>query len=78
MPEKAELLLEVDNLRTSLPLDEGLLRAVDGVSFTIERGRTLGLVGESGCGKKHDSVVDHAHCARLRRNLGPCHALPQG
>jgi peptide/nickel transport system ATP-binding protein len=51
MPEKRERLLEVENLRTHLPLEEGLLKAVDGISFSIDRGRTLGLVGESGCGK---------------------------
>jgi peptide/nickel transport system ATP-binding protein len=45
------LLLEVRDLRTYFPLDEGLVRAVDGVSYTINRGRTLGIVGESGCGK---------------------------
>ena len=46
-----EVLLEVDNLKTYLPLEEGLLKAVDGVSFKIHRGETMGLVGESGCGK---------------------------
>ncbi|MAS37403.1 MAG: dipeptide/oligopeptide/nickel ABC transporter ATP-binding protein [Anaerolineaceae bacterium] len=46
-----KLLLEVENLKTQLPLDEGLLKAVDGVSFSINRGETMGLVGESGCGK---------------------------
>ena len=51
-------LLEVRNLRKHFPIREGILqrvrshvRAVDGVSFSIERGGTLGLVGESGCGK---------------------------
>jgi peptide/nickel transport system ATP-binding protein len=44
-------LLEVRDLKTYFFLDEGTVRAVDGVSFTIERGRTLGVVGESGCGK---------------------------
>ena len=51
-------LLEVRNLTKHFPIKEGILqrvrshvRAVDGVSFAIERGRTLGLVGESGCGK---------------------------
>src|SRR5690349_23874702 len=46
-----ELLLEVKNLQTHFPLDEGTVRAVDGVSYNLYRGRTLGIVGESGCGK---------------------------
>jgi oligopeptide/dipeptide ABC transporter ATP-binding protein len=44
-------LLNVKNLKTYFHLDEGTVRAVDGVSFTLGRGRTLGVVGESGCGK---------------------------
>jgi len=44
-------LLEVRNLRTSFFSPQGEARAVDGVSFSIDAGRTLGLVGESGCGK---------------------------
>jgi oligopeptide/dipeptide ABC transporter ATP-binding protein len=46
-----ELLLEVNNLQTHFPLDEGTVRAVEGVSYKLYRGRTLGIVGESGCGK---------------------------
>jgi len=46
-----ELLLEVRDLRTYFKLDEGQLKAVDGVSFNIHRNRVLGVVGESGCGK---------------------------
>src|SRR5919109_902407 len=46
-----ELLLEVRDLRVHFPLDEGTVRAVDGVSYSLRRGRTLGVVGESGCGK---------------------------
>jgi peptide/nickel transport system ATP-binding protein len=44
-------LLEVKDLRTLFTLEEGEFAAVDGVSFSIEPGRTLGIVGESGCGK---------------------------
>ncbi len=44
-------LLDIRELRISFLTDEGEVRAVDGVSFTIERGETLALVGESGCGK---------------------------
>ena len=44
-------LLEIKNLRTYFYTEEGVVRAVDGVSWDLEEGETLGLVGESGCGK---------------------------
>lgn len=44
-------LLEVKGLKKHFKTPKGLLHAVDGVNFTIEKGRTLGIVGESGCGK---------------------------
>jgi peptide/nickel transport system ATP-binding protein len=44
-------LLEVDNLQTHFQTRAGLVKSVDGVSFSIGEGELLGLVGESGCGK---------------------------
>src|SRR5215510_2949811 len=44
-------LLEVKDLKTHFPTRAGLVRSVDGVSFYLDRGELLGLVGESGCGK---------------------------
>ena len=46
-----ETLVSVENLKTYFYTDEGVVRAVDDVSLRVPKGRTLGLVGESGCGK---------------------------
>jgi oligopeptide transport system ATP-binding protein len=46
-----ETLLEVENLATHFDSDEGVVKAVDGISFAVGRGEALGIVGESGCGK---------------------------
>jgi len=51
MTGRATNLLEVRDLKTYFFTRRGVIKAVDGVSFPLERGRTLGLVGESGCGK---------------------------
>ena len=54
----SEILLDVQNLKKYFPIKKGIfsktigyVKAVDDVSFTINKGETLGLVGESGCGK---------------------------
>ena len=44
-------LLEVKDLRTSFRTEDGVVRAVEGINFSVEKGQTLGIVGESGCGK---------------------------
>jgi peptide/nickel transport system ATP-binding protein len=46
-----EPLLEIRGLKTHFATDDGIVQAVDGVDLTIDRGETLGVVGESGCGK---------------------------
>lgn len=48
--------LEVKNLRVSFHTDNGIVQAVNGVSFSLESGKTLGIVGESGCGKSVTSL----------------------
>ena len=47
----ANTILEVKNLTKYFNTPRGMLHAVDGVNFSIEEGKTLGIVGESGCGK---------------------------
>jgi peptide/nickel transport system ATP-binding protein len=49
-------MLDMRDLRIHFPTDDGLVKAVDGLSFTLDRGRTLGIVGESGSGKSVTSL----------------------
>jgi len=56
MTDKKEPLLEVRNLKTYFFTEDGVVKAVDGVDFTVGRGEVLGLVGESGCGKSVTSL----------------------
>ena len=52
----SDAMLEVRDLKITFPTDDGLVKAVDGLSFTLERGKTLGIVGESGSGKSVTSL----------------------
>jgi oligopeptide/dipeptide ABC transporter ATP-binding protein len=56
MADKKDTLLEVRNLKTYFFTEDGVVKAVDGVDFTVGRGEVLGLVGESGCGKSVTSL----------------------
>ena len=50
-------LLEVEDLRVSFKTDDGVVEAVQGVSYELDAGETLGIVGESGCGKSVSTMA---------------------
>ncbi|UCF94608.1 MAG: ATP-binding cassette domain-containing protein, partial [Desulfobacterales bacterium] len=52
-----DILLDVRDLRIYFHLKEGIAKAVDGISYQLQQGETLGLVGESGCGKTISSLA---------------------
>ena len=65
----AERLLDVKSLKTYFFTDEGTVRAVDGVDLHIDKSETLGVVGESGCGKSVTALQhDEAHPAAARQD----------
>lgn len=59
-------ILEVENLKVHFPTDDGLVKAVDGISYTVRSGQALGIVGESGSGKSISSLT----VMGLTRRLG--------
>ena len=61
-------LLEVRNLHTSFYTDDGEVKAVDGVSFSLPKGKTLGIVGESGSGKSITALSILQLLAKNREN----------
>jgi len=63
-------LLEVENLKTYFTSRRGDVHAVDGVSFAVERGKTLGIVGESGCGKSVTALSIMGLLAQNARIVG--------
>ncbi len=69
--EKREVILEIKNLRTHFDTQDGVVHAVNGISYSLRSGETLGNVGESGCGKSVSIVRKNcSNGERLSLNTG--------
>ena len=71
-------LLDVTDLKTYFRTDDGIVKAVDGVSFSVEKGKTLGIVGESGCGKSVTCLTIMGLNNQRRRTISSGEALFNG
>ena len=74
---QGDILLQIRDLHTSFYTHDGVVKAVDGVSFEVRRGEVLGLVGESGCGKSVTSLSILPGGATSRRIESEVTLLPQ-
>lgn len=68
--KNTDYVLEVENLHTCFHTESGDVNAVNGLSMTLEAGKTLGIVGESGSGKSDNRIFYHADFSRDRRDYG--------